>query len=273
MSFHLAWQNYCFDSANDPGLGMLDGSVIAGAIENLRTPVLADSVTMQETTLSGSCSVRFNDAWQDEREIQVIAILNVETQVTEGATGPVSFSFTINSNEYEFDVPGYSSGFPRHVLLILPAPISGALSVEVNVTAVFASGGTLTASIGALWFGPCLELPVGPLRLRHLEQARSTTTPGGQRHGEDSVTVRELRFDVESMSKELAIGSESTSQDVQQAIQYAGETGAVLAIPFAESAHDRHRLGVYGVMTSTGELVRRSAASWQWSGPVITEQR
>jgi hypothetical protein len=280
MSFHFAWRNLVFEESHELTI-VGEAVVTAGALSSLRTPQLADRVTLARTLTGGgggTARVQIaDDVSVDGRIVQVIGLLDVETSVTGTEIGEgLQWSYLVAGDTTEegiITVPTYYPGFPRHLFLVLPTPVQDVRGIDVAVETLLAGDGALTVSIGALWFGQALELPVGPLRLRHLEQARSTTTPGGQKFGEDSVTVRELRFDIESMSKELAIGSESTSQDVQQAIQYAGETGAVLAIPFAGNAHDRHRLGVYGVMTSTGEIVRRSAASWQWSGPVITEQR
>lgn len=275
MSFHLAWRNLVFEESHAL---TTTGTVVAGTLTSLRTPQLADRVTLSDTGTDTQLSIRIDDAPSvaTGRRVQMLALLDIEF-VLDGTFTDLQVRYDIGGTEpvigEAFPLPTFDAGFPRNAYILLPVESDDVEITRLYIEADVVGTGTLTASIGAIWQGPALELPVGPLRLRHIEQARETTTPGGQRFGEDSVTLRELRFDVESMSQALAIGSDSTTQDVQQAIQYAGETGAVLAVPFVSDQHARTRLGVYGTMKPTGELVRRAAGVWQWSGPVITEMR
>lgn len=293
--FAVAWRNHCFFESgaltNHPG-----NTVVAGTMAALRTPQLADKVTIRaERADAGDLYIQVNDFIPEGEEVgrtvRIIGLLNwVLRQANVSVltwrldvAGSLDQSFRgLNVDLY----PPLSSRFAQHLWHVMDEDILNCNYVRIEITATVGSeGGSIELDAGALFCGP-LWVPTTqdatPLtkewRWSVIEDGSTQGTEGGQGFERVGGRRRQLSFDVTHMTEAWAIGPNVSNLDCQEVMGEVGETTpcAVFlrtSVDGVLSPYSMSRLGLYGRFFDLGNLVHNAGKWYSWTGVKFRELR
>ena len=289
-NFALGWRNHVFYETAAT-LGLISGTVTAGALSALQDMRLSKRVTIAETVVGvGHAQVIID--WEvpdaNASAVQLIGLLNYAIEAT--GADDVVVQISVLGVSGTGDIVGQSvtqwsrpsADFPLHLWAMLDAPIADAYRVTLTIDAGFSAGGTLTVTSGALWAGPIWSTPYGI----ETTWSQQINDPGsmGRSVGNQGYPRRRQRYrSFEGRAVYVpfayAFGDEADPNllDIQQLLFRIGKTEAVALFPRTQnadgetSAHVMHRLGVYGHMAETGRIEHLGGDKFQWTGARVDE--
>lgn len=282
----VGYLNYAFHETHE--LTLAGATVETGALANLRVPQMDQMVRLVAADTGGAPrSIVLTDTPDSSagRSVQAIALLDVKVETnridevifyaevtgTSGVvTGPVV-------------VPVMPDGFPRHLLLVLPEPVTDCSEVKLTIEGLpfpippF-DDVSMAVTAGALWVGPVMQLTSTG---KALAEGSATSfedagvvqrPPGGQVYAEDANFLATHAGRTVHVTAVEAYGDGTGGMDIQQLQASVRTTRPILWMPDTSTPHMLHRRTIYGYFTNVGRITN-VGNQYAWDGWAVRQAR